>query len=178
MKYYYLLSLIILCAMPEKLTVFDFQADKDLSNWMVVDDVVMGGRSDGNCYLNAAGNAVFEGLVSLENNGGFSSVRCSFERTSVADYTKAVIRLKGDGKRYQFRVKSSRRDWQSYITYFETTGDWQTIEIPLADLYPTFRGMRLDMPNYDGQQMSQISFLIANKKAESFRLELESLRLE
>ena len=60
-------------------TIFDFSKESDLRNWRIVDDVVMGGKSDGNFYINKDGHATFSGTVSLENNGGFSSVRHWFK---------------------------------------------------------------------------------------------------
>lgn len=158
--------------------LFDFEEKCDLSNWYIVDDTVMGGRSEGRFNLNESGNGLFYGDVSLENYGGFSSVRHRFARQKVKDFTVCKIRLKGDGKRYQFRVKTSRYDRHSYIYYFETSGDWELIEIPLSEMYPTFRGRRLDMPNFPVVEMEEISFLIANKRAETFRLELDWVGLE
>ncbi len=160
------------------MTIFDFSATKDLSDWMVVDDVVMGGRSDGNLEINEDGNGVFYGKVSLENYGGFSSVRYRFDTKEVSDYSKAVLRLKGDGKRYQFRVKTDQYDRHSYVTYFETSGEWETIEISLKDLSPQFRGRQLRKPNYPGQQLEEVAFLIANKVAEDFRLEIDHILFE
>jgi hypothetical protein len=158
-------------------TIIDFNQKSDLKNWYVVDDVVMGGRSDSQFYINAEGNAVFEGNVSLENNGGFSSVRYLFDQKSIDAYHNVAIRLKGDGKRYQFRVKTSRYDRHSYVSYFQTTGDWQIVQVPLKEMYATFRGMRLNMPNFPGRNLEEITILIGNKKAESFRLELDNIVL-
>ena len=160
------------------LTIFHFQKESTLQNWAVVNDVVMGGRSTADFALNKAGHAVFSGTVSLENNGGFASVRYRFPAEAIQGYTKAIIKLKGDGKRYQFRVKANANDRHSYITYFQTTGEWQTLDISLLELYPTFRGKRLDMPNFAAEKLTEIAFLIGNKADESFRLELELLRLE
>lgn len=158
--------------------IYDFDHKSDLTNWYVVDDVVMGGRSDGNLFINDDGNVVFQGNVSLENNGGFSSIRHRFSQKNVDDYTKMAIRLKGDGKRYQFRVKSDKYDRHSYIYYFQTTGDWQTVEIPLAKMYPTFRGRKLRMQNYPVEVMEEIAILISNKQAEQFRLEVDAIQLK
>ncbi len=160
------------------MVLVDFDKNADLSQWYVVDDVVMGGRSSGSFEINESGNAVFQGKVSLENNGGFSSVRYLFDSQKVSDYKKAVIYLKGDGKKYQFRVKSSRYDRHSYIYTFQTSGDWQTIEIPLGEMIPSFRGFRLNIPNYPIEHLEEIAFLIGNKKPESFRLELDKIILE
>ena len=89
-----------------------------------------------------------------------------------------LVRLKGDGKRYQFRLKENRFDRHSYVYYFETTGDWQTIEIPFDAMYPSFRGQKLDMPNYSAEKMSEICFLIANYKKEEFRLVIDEIFLD
>ncbi|MCR9286340.1 MAG: CIA30 family protein [Bacteroidetes bacterium] len=162
----------------EPMQLFDFARGSDLSGWNVVDDVVMGGRSDGRFKINEEGNGLFYGDVSLENYGGFSSIRYRIEQREVSDFKVCKIRLKGDGKRYQFRVKTDRYDRHSYIYYFETSGLWETIEIPLEDMYPTFRGRRLNMPNYPVVGLEEITFLIANKKAESFQLELDWIIME
>lgn len=171
------LLFFILILSPDEL-VFDFNKNSSLSNWRIVDDVVMGGLSAGNFEINDSGHGEFSGMVSLENNGGFSSVRYRFETMNVSDYSKIILRLKGDGKRYQFRVKSNQNERQSYVAYFETSGDWQTIEITFGDMYPSWRGMTLDMPNFPGNTIEELAFLVSNKKAENFKLEIDRISLQ
>ncbi len=65
--------------------------------------------------VNEDGNAVFEGYVSLENNGGFCMVRYNASSISAAGYETVTFRVKGDGKRYQFRAKVDRDDYYSLI---------------------------------------------------------------
>lgn len=166
---------ILLLLMTATLIIFDFDKNTDLSNWTVVDDGVMGGLSKGKIEINTNGNAVFSGTVSLENNGGFSSVRYRFDTKEVKNYSKVVIRVKGDGKKYQFRIKTNAYDRHSYIAHFKTSGDWQTIEIPLSEMYPAFRGKKLDIPNYPAETMQGIAFLIGNKKVENFKLEIDKI---
>nr|WP_297917224.1 CIA30 family protein [uncultured Allomuricauda sp.] len=157
--------------------IFDFNTDANIQNWRVVDDGVMGGKSLGNFRLDASGHGVFEGEISLENNGGFSSVRYGFEKMAVQGHTKVRIKLKGDGKTYQFRIKENRRDYYSYIMPFQTSGDWQEIEIPLEDMYPSFRGRKLNQPNFSGAHLEEITFLIGNKKKETFKLLIDIIEL-
>jgi len=159
-------------------TLFDFSTTSDLSNWRIVDDVVMGGRSSGNFEINTDGHGEFSGEVSLKNNGGFSSLRYRFKTKDVSAYSKVKLRVKGDGKNYQFRVKTSSGDYASYIYEFETTTDWMTIEIPFAAMDPRFRGRKLNEPNFPGEQLEEIAFLIGNKKEQSFKLLLDSIVLE
>ncbi|WP_242121276.1 CIA30 family protein [Aestuariivivens sediminicola] len=157
--------------------IFDFNPNADIKKWVIVDDVVMGGRSSGSFRLNPDSHGVFEGSISLDNNGGFSMVKYSFERTPVLNYTKIVLYIKGDGKRYQFRIKSTTQDYYAYITFFTTSRDWQEIEIPLKDMYPSFRGRRLDIPNFSKPYIEEVGFLIGNKKNERFKLLIDKIEL-
>lgn len=160
------------------MTLFDFNFESNIRNWKIVDDVVMGGRSDGNFKINDTGYGEFSGYVSLKNNGGFSSVRYNFNTVSSSNFKSFQLRIKGDGNPFQFRVKSSNRQRFSYIYTFNTSGDWETISIPFNKMEPAFRGYKLDQPNFDGVQMEEITFLIGNKKEQSFKLFIDSIILE
>jgi len=158
--------------------IFDFETTSDLSNWKVVEDRVMGGESNARFFLNDNGHAQFEGNVSLENNGGFASVRYDMNTLKLKDTKKVIIRLKGDGKNYQFRVKNKEQNEYSYISEFSTSGEWQHIIIELKEMYPSFRGRKLDRPNFSHDQIEEITFLIGNKRNESFQLLIDKIELE
>jgi len=176
-KFNVFLSLLFLMNTSDAL-IFNFTKEANLASWKVIDDGVMGGRSQGNFAINEAGNAVFEGTVSLDNYGGFSSVRHAFPEKDVAKYTKVLLRVKGDGKKYQFRIKEKRRDYYSYITTFQTTTEWQTIALEMHQMYPVYRGRTLNMDNLTPNKIEEIAFLIGNKKAEKFRLEIAVISLQ
>ncbi|MDH3709284.1 MAG: CIA30 family protein [Cyclobacteriaceae bacterium] len=159
------------------LMLVDFDKNPNVTNWYVVDDVVMGGRSSSSFRVSSQVYGVFEGKVSLENNGGFSSVRYKMGKTDLISFDKLVIRLKGDGKRYQFRIKARSSDYYSYIFYISTNGEWQTVEILLKDMYPSYRGRKLDIPNFSGESIEELAFLISNKRAESFKLLIDKIEL-
>lgn len=155
--------------------IFDFTKQSSLSQWQIVDDGVMGGKSQSNFYLNSEGKGIFEGEISLENNGRFCSVRYFFSSLSIAKNSFFNIRLKGDKKQYQFRVKADKQNSHSYVYNFKTTGEWETITIPITELLPNFRGQRLKMPNYDGSTLEEIGFFIGNKEKEKFQLLIENI---
>ncbi|WP_299670804.1 CIA30 family protein [uncultured Polaribacter sp.] len=159
-------------------TIFDFNSDSNISNWRIVDDVVMGGRSRGNFKMNEESFGVFYGNVSLENNGGFSSLRYRFSPINVKDFKEVVLRVKGDGKKYQFRLKDDVYNSHSFIATFETNGEWQTIKITLSDMYPAFRGRKLDMNHFSSENIEELAFLIGNKKEQSFQLEIDKIYLQ
>ena len=169
---------IILLMSDSSTTIFDFNSDADIAQWRVVDDVVMGGRSQGNLKINEEGNGEFYGAVSIENNGGFSSLRYRFSAIKVSNFQHVVIRIKGDGNPYQFRLKDELYAPHSFISIFETNGAWQTIRIKLSDMYPAFRGRKLQMNNFSSESIQELAFLIGNKKAQNFKLEIDKIYLE
>ncbi len=173
-----LLTLLILNLQTATMTLFDFTPESDISNWVTVDDTVMGGRSDGHFRINDEGHGEYGGHVSLENNGGFSSLRYRMPTIRIEGLTKVVLRLKGDGKRYQFRTKTSDRDRHSYVVDFQTSGEWEEIELDLKAMKPKFRGRALNMDDYPAEMLSEVAILIGNKKEQDFLLEIDWVRLK
>jgi hypothetical protein len=157
--------------------LFNSKKHANLSQWQVVNDEVMGGLSQAGFLINQDGYGEFSGHVSLENNGGFSSVKYHLNQIDVDGFHSIQLKLKGDTKRYQLRIKTSKKDRHSYVSYFETSGEWQTIEFPLTEFYPTYRGRDLQLSKYPGKILEELGFLIANKKTQDFKLEIEQIRL-
>ncbi|MEL4454738.1 CIA30 family protein [Lutimonas vermicola] len=177
MSKFILLLILIQTSMQEKMTIFDFSQETSSSGWYVVNDGVMGGLSKGQ-FSRENDMAVFKGDVSTDNNGGFTMIQNQFETIKTNKFKAFTIRLKGDGKDYQFRVRSDKNQQHSYVYQFSTTGEWQEISVPFSSLAPRFRGRSLEMPNFDGAKIEEIAFLIGNKKKESFKLLLDRVSVE
>lgn len=173
----FLIILVLTPFIMNDFLLFDFNEKTNTREWRIIDDVVMGGISDGKFKIDENGNGMFFGRVSTENNGGFSSVRYQMKTKDINGFSKVSIRLKGDGKNYQFRIKDDINSYYSYITTFETTGEWETVTLNLKDLYPSFRGQTLNLPNFKGDSLEEIVFLIGNRKDESFELKLDKIEL-
>ena len=75
-------------------------------------------------------------------------------------------------------MKHRAATYYSYITYFQTTGVWETIKIPLIEMYPSFRGRKLSGPHYSHNSIEEITFLIGNQRAEKFELLLDTIEIE
>lgn len=173
----YAATIILLALLVNPTVLFDFNENANIRNWRIVDDVVMGGRSSGSFELSPEGHAIFSGDISLENNGGFSSVRYRFNGAEVNPNTTVRIRLKGDGKTYQLRVKHDLRAYYSYQADFETSGDWQSVEIQLKEMFPEFRGNRLNQSNFSHNRIQEVTFQFGNNKPESFQLMVDKITL-
>ena len=70
----------------------------------------MGGMSRGNLSFTSKSTLIFNGFVSLENNGGFSSFRSQFSTLNLEQYdvsknvsiTKLYLKILGNFKISQF----------------------------------------------------------------------------
>ena len=174
----YLICILITLNIMNPKPIFDFNKSVNIEPWRIVNDVVMGGRSSSNFDLSADGHGRFSGTVSLENNGGFCSVRYDFAPIEVSQENYVVLKIKGDGKDYQMRVKDKSGRYYSYIKPFKTSGEWETVKIKLNDMYPSFRGRVLDDPNFNHDQIEEIVILIGNKKPQQFELLIDWIGLE
>lgn len=157
-------------------TIFDFNSKSDVSSWKIVNDDVMGGVSSSSFRLKDE-VGLFKGNVSTANYGGFASVRYRMNPADVKHFNAIKLTIKGDGKDYQFRLKHKTSDYYSFIQTFSTSGEWQTITLNLNEFYPSFRGRKLDIPNFNKNSITEISFLIANKKNEAFELQIDKIEL-
>ncbi|MFT6717298.1 MAG: hypothetical protein ACJA0Q_001950 [Saprospiraceae bacterium] len=108
----------------------------------------------------------------------FSSVKYRFNKIYAKKDSIILLKIKGGGKTYQFRIKNKSSDRHSYIYHFETTKNWQIIKLNLSDMYPSCRGKRLDIPNFDNDSFEEISFFIGNKRNEKFELEINTIVIE
>ena len=158
--------------------LYDFSENSSLRYWSVVDDGVMGGVSQGSLRINYEGHGVFSGYVSLENYGGFSSIRYNTIPVSVVGYEFLSIKVFGDDKDYQIRVKSDYYDRHVYSKSFFAKNEWQEISIPLGKMKPQFCGRKLRMSNFNERSIVEIGILIGNKIEEDFTLFIDSISLE
>lgn len=160
--------------MERRDVVVDF-AQMGLQKWGTINDGVMGGVSDSRLNTNEHGAAVFAGNVSLENNGGFASVRGRLGHCDLSGFDGLVVRVRGDGKRYRLRLRhDDDLDGVTYQARFETReGVWDEVRLPLSSFEPTYRGRRLrDAEPLNAGAIHQIGFMIADGQAGPFRLEI------
>lgn len=157
----------------------DFKPENRLE-WQIINDGVMGGLSEGLFRINPDHTADFQGIVSLENNGGFASVRAMIREASIGNFQKIVLRVKGDGKTYSFRIRTDANfDGVAYACNFVTKKDeWTEHEFKTADFVPTFRGRILqNVIPLNETSIRQIGFLISEKQTGSFSLKINWIKI-
>jgi monofunctional biosynthetic peptidoglycan transglycosylase len=141
----------------------------------------MGGVSSGDAKL-IAGSLHFRGVLSLENNGGFSSIRSRGPIRNFSKVKSIVLRLKGDGRTYRLQLATNaefRRARVSYQAEFRTTlGEWTEVSVPLASFVPMFRGQTLSGPPMDRAQIEEIGISLSDGKPGKFLLEIDWISTE
>ena len=162
----------------EKMLI-DFTNAEETGTWWIINDGVMGGRSQSEIRLTDDGTALFQGNVSLENYGGFASTRTNPRSFQLDNYQGLLIRVKGDGKKYQLRLHTDNRfDGIAYRTYFQTQpATWLTIRTPFGEFVPVFRGRIMNnVSPISPEKIQQIGLMISDKQDGPFRLEIDSIR--
>jgi len=160
----------------QNITILNPSENIGINNWRIVNDGVMGGISQSSIYINKENNIIFNGFVSLENNGGFCSCRISLNDNKLKDIESFVLRVKGDGKIYKFRLRING----SYLKNIEYSSDFQTkkdewidVIIPVKNFKPYLYGFRArTSPKLRTQRINSMGFLIADKQEGNFNLEI------
>lgn len=141
--------------------------------WNIVNDTVMGGRSSSR-WSDKSSTLSFEGFLSLENNGGFASIRHDLNNINLSGTEGIFIKVKGDGRKYQFRIRSQASRWANYSQEFKTKKDTvQTFYLPYKDFKPSWRGRSVrNVPTLTGKDVRGIGFLLGDKIQGKFKLDI------
>jgi monofunctional biosynthetic peptidoglycan transglycosylase len=160
--------------------LLDFAAPDAGQSWQAVNDGVMGGISDGRFRITPDKTLEFFGTLSLENNGGFASVRTKPTDLPIKSGDTLVMRVKGDGREYVLNIYTkSRRMAFSYRAPLPTTKDeWTEVAIPLEDFIPTAFGRRVQgMGPVEPSQINGLGFMLSDKKPGPFTMQVESVKM-
>lgn len=156
--------------------LFDFNTERDAQEWVSVNDGVMGGRSEGAFRVLEEGILQFSGNLSLENRGGFASIRSRKAKLELSDTDALVIRVRGDGRTYYLSLYvPTNRMAYSYRAKFDTeAGRWQEIRLPLKAFQATWFGrLQPNAPEIEGAGIRSLGFTLADKKAGPFKLDVD-----
>ena len=148
--------------------------------WEVVNDGVMGGLSKGNFSISDEGILSFSGTLSLQNNGGFSSIRSEAIDRNLSNDLGILLKVKGDGRTYSIRLESTATYRGMPISFSgdftPEAGKWQQIKIPFTELKGGWRGMDLPDKEFDPSVVRKMGLLIGDKVTGPFNLEVEYIR--
>jgi NADH dehydrogenase [ubiquinone] 1 alpha subcomplex assembly factor 1 len=159
--------------------IFDFTDSQNQTNWEAVDDRIMGGRSQSQPeHIDNVGLR-FSGNVSLENNGGFASIRSGSTSIDLSQCSGLKLSLRGDGKSYKLSLRTDLFfDGVSYQTNFSTEQDtWQEVSLPFEAFVPTHHGIKLStVASMDLTNIKSLGLFIADRQEGSFQLDIACIR--
>jgi|TARA_B110001454_G_scaffold203908_1_gene212198 monofunctional biosynthetic peptidoglycan transglycosylase len=163
-------------APPSAMKVLMEFTGNDRASWWIVNDDVMGGRSNSNISLTGDRTALFTGFVSLDNNGGFASARAGFPSLDLSAFKGVTLRIKGDGRKYQLRFShaGSYSAVAHGVEFTTTPGEWIEIDLPFESFQPSYRGyVPRGIGPLDLTRLQQMTILIGDKKEGEFALEID-----
>ncbi len=177
-----LLAVFLMQAVAEKplQPLLDFAGTDPAQKWQAVNDGVMGGVSDGRFRITPDKTMEFSGRLSLDNNGGFASVRTKPADFEIKSGDALVVRVKGDGREYVLNIYTkSRRMAFSYRAPLPTTRDeWTEVSVPLGEFIPTAFGNRVKgMGPVEPDQINSLGFMLSDKKPGPFKLEVDWVKI-
>lgn len=158
--------------------ILRFSSPDEADRWEIINDGVMGGLSRSRMDITGNKTALFQGEVSLENNGGFASVRTLPRDFNLEGYTGLMLVFRGDGKTYRLRLRTDdTHEGIAYQSGFETVqGKWVTLYLPFDEFIPFFRGHTVEeAPPLDLSLVRRIGFMIAEGQEGPFRLEIKEI---
>ena len=152
---------------------------KTEKQWRIVNDGVMGGLSSSKTVIKDD-KIVFNGNVSLENNGGFASLRSTVKDYNFEKFSGIEIKIKGDGKRYSVSMKETTYfNGYFYTSSFETKKDvWIVVQIPFNQFKLYYYGKETSSnKKIPLSNIKEISLLIGDKQEGSFITEVDYIKL-
>ncbi len=152
----------------------DFTNSNTIRDCWIVNDGVMGGVSQSSLRQDVNG-IFFEGQVSLENNGGFASMRSSAKFPQETQLIELLA--KGDGKRYKLVLRTELAPRVTYVADFIAEPTWKTYRFNLSQFKSTFRGRDINAPTLSFSEVIEFGILISNSQEGSFVIQLKRLSL-
>ena len=160
--------------------LFEFTGADAAKEWQTVNDGVMGGVSEGKFKITDKKTLEFFGTLSLENNGGFASVRTKAKKLGLQKGDVLVVKVRGDGREYSMNLHVPRPLVAfSYRATVQTKKDvWIEVKLPLDKFVATSFGRPVrDAGAVDPKEVNGLGFLLGDKQAGPFEMEVESIKV-
>ena len=163
----------------EQSTSFDFGKSKCGSDWQIVNDGVMGGKSQSSAVLTDS-SILFKGYISLENNGGFASLRGPFATMDLQNSKQIKIKYKSKGQLLSITLANSRLWYKPFgkFTLDSTGNEWRIAVVKLNNFkefaYGSSTGKSIGK-NFIST-IKRVGFIVNNKIQGGFEIEVDYLK--
>jgi len=161
--------------------LLDFSGADAIKDWQTINDGVMGGVSEGKFKITDKKTLEFFGTLSLENNGGFASVRTKAKKFGLEKGETLVVKVRGDGREYSLNLYPNKPLIAfSYRAAVQTKKDeWIEIKLPLDKFEATSFGRPVkDAGPVNPEEINALGLMLGDKKAGPFKMEVEWIKVE
>jgi len=161
--------------------LFDFTGAESAKEWQTVNDGVMGGVSEGRFKITDKKTLEFFGTLSLENNGGFASVRTKAKKLGLEKGDTLIARVRGDGREYSMNLYLNKPLIAfSYRAAVQTKkNEWIEVKLPLDKFEATSFGRPVkDAGAVKPEEINALGFMLGDKKAGPFKVEVEWIKVQ
>ncbi len=161
--------------------LLDFSGADAIKDWQTINDGVMGGVSEGKFKITDKKTLEFFGTLSLENNGGFASVRTKAKKFGLEKGETLVVKVRGDGREYSLNLYPNKPLIAfSYRATVQTKKDeWIEIKLPLDKFEATSFGRPVkDAGPVNPEEINALGLMLGDKKAGPFKMEVEWIKVE
>lgn len=159
--------------MPVILFTFD-RADE--AEWDVVNDGVMGGRSQGFVTVED-GTLRFTGTL-VTQGGGFTSVRAG-RSIDLTDQLGLELRVRGSGRRFEVELDDGVRTYGRTVSRrapFPTSAEWTVVRVPFSAFRSSIFGQAVNAPPIDLARIRGVGLYMLDGQDGPFRLEVDYIR--
>jgi hypothetical protein len=154
----------------------DFGQATGGQDWMIVNDGVMGGLSKSTAIF-TENSLLFNGTLSLKNNGGFASIRSGKGKFDLSKYSTVKIRFRSTGRDFALRFANSEMYFRPNFkhNFSSSTGEWEIVELKMSNF------KEYTMGQISGSAVSEkkleniirIGIILSDKKEGPFELEID-----
>ncbi len=147
--------------------------DFDDTGWFIVNDGVMGGRSDAQGLIED-GTLTWTGTI-VTAGGGFSSIRGPVDG-ELDGATSLTLRVRTDGRRYEL-LADDALDGRTRVTHYnpiDVVGEeWQEVSVPLTAMEARVFGNPVTADPFAPELATQIGVILADGLDGEFTFEID-----
>jgi NADH dehydrogenase [ubiquinone] 1 alpha subcomplex assembly factor 1 len=159
----------------------NFGSTGNTAMWYAVNDGVMGGLSSGT-LKETKKSMIFSGHVSLENNGGFASIRSKFDRYKLSKFTAVEIKYKSQDYDFAMMLEMNRMFYMPYFKFNlpNSQNKWKTVTIGLEEFEAYSLGKKLGygLDENSKNDIIRLGFISNEKRAGKYEIEIDYIKFK
>ena len=123
---------------------------------------------------------LWQGATSLENNGGFASLRAPWGHLNLSQAQEVVLTCRGKGGPFKLTMETSERWWMPYAcASFSPSEEWGEVVLDVSEFgwsQAQMGDLKAVTPNRELGDVLRMGLMKYDGTAQSFDLEVASIQ--